>query len=445
MGAKAKAIRTINGIGDLTPDNRNANKGSERGTGLIESSLRQYGAGRSILTDRNGRVIAGNKTLEGAASVGLDKIRVVQTHGDELVVVQRTDLDLDDKAAREMAIADNRAGQVSLAWDTDELIRTAEDFEIDLGVVGFSPDELAALADGAGGPGEVTEDEAPEAGSVPSRCEAGDLWKLGEHRLLCGDSTRAEEVARLMGGEKAPLCFTSPPYSDMREYRDGVDVSVERLVQFIASLSPHVESFAVNLGLKRKDGEIDEYWQQYISAARAADLKLLSWNIWNREHCGYSVGAITAMFAIQHEFIFVFGRKPKKLNLTVPNKEAGVLNTHIGQRQASGATAKQDDVVIRSHRQLGTVQTIGTHLSRTEGLDHPAMMPVGLPACYVEAMMKHGEIVVDPFLGSGTTMIAAEQLGRRCFGMEISPTYCDVIIARWEKLTGEMAEKLPGA
>ncbi len=107
---------------DFTPDRRNANKGTERGTQVVEDSLRNYGAGRSILLDKHGNIIAGNKTAEGAAAIGLDDVIVVKTDGTKLVAVQRTDLDLTkDKAAKELAIADNRAGQVSLNWDTDVL------------------------------------------------------------------------------------------------------------------------------------------------------------------------------------------------------------------------------------------------------------------------------------------------------------------------------------
>jgi hypothetical protein len=144
--------RKLTKFSDFTPDDRNANKGTERGTGLIEKSLRTYGAGRSILADKHGKIIAGNKTLEGCASIGIDKVRVVETDGTELVVVQRTDLDLNSKAARELAIVDNRAGQVSLEWDFPELDKTAEDFGIDLKEMGFEdfeldhPDAEAAVA-----------------------------------------------------------------------------------------------------------------------------------------------------------------------------------------------------------------------------------------------------------------------------------------------------------
>ena len=123
--SKTKAVK----LKELTPDRKNANKGTERGQKMVEDSLRNYGAGRSILIDKHGRIIAGNKTAENAAAVGLDDVIVVQTDGTKLVAVQRTDLDLEsDKAAKELAIADNRAGQVDLAWDADVL----KDLDVDL-------------------------------------------------------------------------------------------------------------------------------------------------------------------------------------------------------------------------------------------------------------------------------------------------------------------------
>lgn len=119
MAAKIKHLKSIT---DLEPDPNNANKGTERGVGMLEKSLRTYGTGRSILADRNGRVIAGNKTLEQAAALGMDKIVVVQTKGDQLVVVQRTDLDFKtDSRAKELAIADNRVAEIDLNWDVAAL------------------------------------------------------------------------------------------------------------------------------------------------------------------------------------------------------------------------------------------------------------------------------------------------------------------------------------
>lgn len=166
MRAKPKAITSIN---DLTPDDANANKGSERGTGLIEKSLEQLGAGRSIVVDKHGNVIGGNKTLEGWAGIGGERIRVVQTDGHELVVVQRTDLDLKkDKRARQLAIVDNRAGQVSLAWDAPTLLSQVQEFSIEPELIGFTQNELEEM-----GAAEIQGAEAPaERQAKPVKCPA---------------------------------------------------------------------------------------------------------------------------------------------------------------------------------------------------------------------------------------------------------------------------------
>lgn len=130
-------------IADLTPDARNANKGTQRGGALLEDSLRKFGAGRSILIDRNGQVIAGNKTLEGAASIGLDNVLVVQSDGTKLVAVQRTDIDLDTPEGRGLAVADNRTSEVGLEWDGEELKSLIEE-GLDLSSM-FFDNELARI------------------------------------------------------------------------------------------------------------------------------------------------------------------------------------------------------------------------------------------------------------------------------------------------------------
>lgn len=139
---------------NLVPDDRNANKGTVRGMALLEDSLRKYGAGRSALADKNGKMIAGNKTLEKAVELGI-RTRIVQTDGNELVVVQRTDLDLDqDARARELAFADNRIGELDLSWEPSALLEALES-DIDLAAVGFDEDELDALLN-------ALPDESPE-------------------------------------------------------------------------------------------------------------------------------------------------------------------------------------------------------------------------------------------------------------------------------------------
>jgi DNA modification methylase len=223
--------KSITSIADLKPDTKNANKGSQRGRGLLEKSLRQYGAGRSVLSDKNGNLIAGNKTIDVAAELDLP-VKVVQTNGEEVVVVQRTDLDIDSEAGRGLAIADNRTGEVSLEWDTDALLDIADTVDL---TEFWKPDELDKLVKGWR--------DVPEEDYVPSidkanelrkkwGVELGQLWQLGEHRIICGDCTDVDVVARLMDGEKAVLVHADPPYGMGKEnegiandnlYRDKLD------------------------------------------------------------------------------------------------------------------------------------------------------------------------------------------------------------------------------
>ena len=258
-----------------------------------------------------------------------------------------------------------------------------------------------------------------------------------KHRLLCGDSTDKADVDKLMDGNRAVFCFTSPPYSDQRDYRGELKLDPSHLAKF---LNAPCDLFAVNLGMKRKDHEVVTYWDEYIEIAKDYGHKLLSWNIWSREDCGYTVGQISAMFAIDHEWIFVFG-KHKKINLTVPNKDAGDFKDYCANRQKSGKTTKSKSVTTKNKRQLGTVLRVNTQLARNNDFDHPAMFPVELPEKYIEACSNEKDIVFEPFTGSGTTLIACEKTNRQCYGMEIDPHYCSVIIKRWQDYTGKEAHK----
>ena len=166
-------------LADLQPDNRNANAGTERGRGMVEESLRRYGAGRSILVDKSGRIIAGNHVAEVAADIGLHDCIVVPSDGRKLVVVQRTDLDLDSPAARALAIADNRTSEVGLSWDTGVLAELAADDAVDLSAL-FSPVELADLLH--------------EAAPVPKFRPAGAEHRLDELQPHCKTCTCRQEV-----------------------------------------------------------------------------------------------------------------------------------------------------------------------------------------------------------------------------------------------------------
>jgi DNA modification methylase len=422
-------------IADLVPDAKNANRGSERGNQMIEDSLREYGAGRSILLDKHGRIIAGNKTAENAVAIGMEDVLVVQSDGTRLVAVQRTDLDLDDPHTRQLAIADNRSGQVSLDWDADVLKGLVDD-GVDLAPF-WTADELATLW-----PVTVDlqtdEDDVPPVPEEP-KSKLGDLYVLGDHRLLCGDSTSVTDVERLMGGQKAEYLFTSPPYADLRTYGQAdADMSVAHLKMFIRSFMELCSYVTINLGLKRKEHEVVPYWDEYIAEAKDCGYKFLSWGVWARPSAG-SVGNQSAFFPCTHEWMFTFGKAFKDINRCEDRR----TNPHkIGDtrmvRQPDGSMKGSSRGEQGERKELESVIFLNPELGAIRK-EHPATFPVALPEKFINAITSSGESVVDPFGGSGSTLIACEKTGRKCYMMELSPQYCDVIVTRWEQATGKKA------
>ncbi len=432
----AKKPRKLNSILDLRLDDRNANAGTERGIEMVKDSLSAYGAGRSILADRNGVIIAGNKTLSQAMELDLP-IRVVETTGKELIVHQRTDLDIREKAGRELSIADNRSSQVGLNFDFTVLREHLEAGVADLKKF-WNEDELNALLAGVT-PVEVP-GEDPGPGEIPEepKCRAGDLWTMGAHRLLCGDSTCITDVERVMDGEKAALCFTSPPYAEQREYdKTTKQLSWQELMEGVFSILPMAEAgqVLVNLGLVHRDGEWVPYWDAWIQFMRDAGWKRFGWYVWDQ---GFGLpGDWNGRFAPSHEFIFHFNR-----TTTRPMKSVNKKPESIKLRKEGSSTMRSKDGICKkfsspeASAQLKKISDSVIRINRMHGghkIEHPAVFPVELPIFIFQAW--DSALVFDPFLGSGTTMIAAEKTGRRCFGIEISEKYCSVILNRWAKMT----------
>lgn len=262
--------------------------------------------------------------------------------------------------------------------------------------------------------GEVVEDESPEPPVVPIT-KPGDLWLLGRHRLLCGDSTKAEDVGRLMAGAKADLCFTSPPYNaaansslpnkdKYEEYTDNVSSGefCEFLCAFTKAALPVSEFVFVNIqSLSGNKIAILEWL--YRHRDKYADVL-----IWDKEQAEPAMaGNVTNS---RFEFVFVLGEK---------------ANRAIGTKAFRGTVDNLVRIKSRQDKEFSHV--------------HKATYPIAFAAWGIGSFCADGGIVYEPFCGSGTTLIAAEQLNRTCYGMEISPQYCDVIVQRWETLTGQTA------
>jgi len=396
----------------------------------IAASIKEFGFNNPVLVDKDNGIIAGHGRVQAARRLGLTEVPCVRL--EHLTETQR----------KAYIIADNRLA-LNAGWDNELLTIELNDLLADnfaLELLGFDPAELKDLLD----PVEPTEgltdeDAVPEAPEEP-KTKPGDIYQLGRHRLMCGDSTSIDSVEKLMDGCIAEICFTSPPYADQREYNGDKELSTQHIATFIRSAYGKVNYFVVNLGYSRKDQEVNSYWEDYIQEAKDCGLKLLSWNIWDRSGFCYTVGQATAMFTIDHEWIFVFGNKAKALNKTVENKQSGVAKKGTIRQKNGETTAVFTET--HSHRQIGTI--IRCDVARYKGGDHthPAMFPVELAETYIESMTSNKDIVYEPFCGSGTTMIACEKLGRTNFSMELDPKYCDVIVKRWEDFTGKKAELL---
>jgi DNA modification methylase len=407
----------------LTLYDRNPRRGN---VAKIVESLRHNGQYRPIVVNRRtNQVLAGNHTLAAARELGWDEIAV-------------TFVDVDDEQAARIALVDNRANDVA-GYD-DQMLADLLATLPDLDGTGFEQSDLDGLLFSLRLDGHEGFDSEPGTLPVEARTKAGDMYALGQHRLLCGDATSAKDAERLLGTERAELLFTSPPYGDVRDYSGDLNLDPAHLAKFLKVYAGLVDLQAVNLGLIRRNNAILPYWDDYIAAANKTGLLLVAWNVWDRG-APNTVAQNTALFPLEHEWILVFGSGHHKLNLTVANKTPGP-NNHVANRLADGSVSHRDTKLIRDNRPLGTVFRGSPHMARNTAFDHPAMFPVTLPEAYIKAATQPGDIVVDCFAGAGTTLIAADNLERRARLVEIDGAYCDVIVDRWERHTGQKAELL---
>lgn len=394
----AKLIKSK--IENLTPDDHNFNKGSEYGNHLIEKSFREFGAGRSILIDRNNRIIAGNKSIEAASSIGMENVVIVETTGDEIVAVKRTDIDLDSKKGRELALADNATNKANLDFDEEEISKLSEQFEFDASDWGI---DLGIDVDVE--EAELSEDEKQ---NIEKRCNLGDIWKLGNHRLMCGDSTKESDVAQLMNNEKADLLLTDPPYN----------------VDYQGATKDKMKIANDNMSDVAFVGFLTAAFNCAIQAMRSG----AAFYVWHADSKG-----------------FEFRTALKEVGLTLRETLIWVKNTIVLGRQdyqwqhepcLYGWKDGAAHYFIKDRSQ----STVIFEDKPTRNDIHPTMKPVELMARLVKNSSQCGWLVLDLFGGSGSTLIACEQTGRKCYTMEFDPKYCDAILDRWEKLTGLKAE-----
>lgn len=380
----------------------------------MAASIEAFGFVVPALIDENDKVLAGNAAVKAGLQLGMKLVPCVIVSG------------LSDTQKRGLILAHNRLAEIA-EWDQDilreEITSLREhDLEFDLEVIGFTGAELDAIVLGDEGGGE-TGDAVPEAPAVPVS-RLGDIWVMGQHRLMCGDSTDADSVARLMQGDEARTVFTDPPYNckvsghitgsgQHGEFvmASGEMTDAEFITFLIAVLVCLVRSTAAG-GLLYVC--LDWRGMEHIlEAARATKLELLNLCVWDK-----GVGGMGSFYRSRHELIFLF-RKP------------GASHTNRVELGKNG----------RNRTNVWTYEGMngfGKGKARARAM-HPTVKPLALVRDAILDSSAAGEIVLDLFSGSGTTLIAAEQSKRVGRAMELGPNYVDVGVLRWEGFSGREA------
>lgn len=382
---------------DLKPDPRNARKRTERSASLIQESLQRFGAARSIVIDEDGRVLAGNGTVEGAKAAGIEKVRIVEAAGDELIAVRRTGLTEEQKIG--LALADNRTSDLS-DWDPLMLEQLAAEQDL---APWFEADELAELlgeTEKLPAEGLTDPDDAPEP-TEKAVTKPNDIWILGNHRVMCGDSTSLNEVEKLMDGAKADMVFTDPPYGmnlDTDYSKMGDSGKTHRPViaddeQYDAGFLLATFDYCKEIFLWGADYYVETLRRNYPS--------LGSWIIWDKYSDAARQGLLDGRFGSAFETCWSKTQHKREM--------ARVLVT-------TNYTARGDETRV-----------------------HPTQKPVALAEWFFDRWGKQGDLVVDLYGGSGSTLIACEKTGRQARLMELDPRYCDVIVKRWQDFTGKTA------
>ena len=375
-------------ISTIKPYENNPRKLSEQAIQKVSLSLKEYGFRQPIVVDKNMVIVAGHTRYRASKKLGLKQvpISIIDNLSEEQINAYR--------------IADNRTAEES-EWD-NELLKMeikeleAKDFKLDL--LGFNDEQLNDILFEEK-QGLTDEDEVPETPEEPIS-KLGDVWKLGNHRLMCGDSIDYEDVFKLMDNKIADLVNTDPPYgvnyqSNMRTKSDKFDVIKND--NKILDITPMIDKFSKGWVFIWTTWKVIDKWLDNTKSFGFPTNMV----VWHKG--GGGIGDLKKTFSTDYEMALVF------------NRGAELCGKRIGS-----VWKLQKDKAIK--------------------YKHPTQKPVELSVEAIDKTTKPKAIVLDLFLGSGSTIIACEKMDRICYGMELDPKYCDVIIKRWENFTGKKAE-----
>lgn len=392
-------------IGRLAFDPANAKRHPKKNLDAIKGMLMKYGQRTPIVVDEKNIVLKGNGTLACMKELGFRRAWIVRWE------------DLDEVQKAGYAIGDNRSSELG-EWDDGVLAKqllALRDLDFDLPAIGWDDDDLKSLFKDI--PDEVNpnfdeqkEDELPS--EVPSRVIRGDIWKLGEHRIMCGNSTDGSDVSRLMAGRLADMVFTDPPYN--------------------TGMSAKTNGDSTWLSHMFNDDFTDEEWHALLSGFTAQMHKSMK---------DGSVAYVCLDWRRNHELVMYLDKFFKRSNMIVWDKMVHGLGSDYKYTHELINVCKKGPVKLYTNHGEQDYQDIW-HIQRKIGRDedHATKKPIEI----IERALSHAslpsDIVLDLFLGSGSTLIACEKVNRACYGMELDPKYCDIILQRWENATGGKAE-----
>ena len=414
----------LRAISDLRPDPKNPRLHSEKQLDQIARSIEAFGFNVPILIDCENKVIAGHGRLQACQRLGWKEVPTIRLDH------------LSEAQARAFMIADNRLTEVS-TWDdallAEHLLALSQaELDFSLEATGFDMGEIDFRIEASGEGRAQAPDPADILPDIDERSvvvtRPGDLWLLGPHRLLCGNALEAEAYEALMDHRQADVVFTDPPYNVVIDgnasglgkvkHREFAMASGEMTeAEFTAFLTQALSHLAANA----KEGSIHfvcmdwRHMGELILAGKAAYSELKNLCVWTKDNAGMG-----SLYRSQHELVFVFKSG------SVPHAN----NVQLGRfgRNRSNVWAYPGANSFARKTEEGNLLAL-----------HPTVKPVALVADALLDCSGRGDIVLDAFLGSGTTLVAAEKVGRVCFGLELDPIYVDTAIRRWQAVTGQDA------
>jgi len=396
-------------VQEITPYERNAKKHPEEQVEHIANSIREFGWQQPLVVDKNDVLVIGHGRLLAAKKLGLKTVPVIKTE------------DLTDEQIRALRLADNKTNESD--WDFDML-----DFELE-GIDEIDMEQFGFVLPDDSEPEEIVEDEVPE--TAKTRCNLGDVWQLGIHRLICGDSTNPAVIDRLMDGVKADMVFTDPPYgynyqSNMRTNTEKFDVleNDDKILDFFQSIKNTVVGFVYVCTTWKVVDKWIELFKKYYNLTNVI--------IWDKG--GGGIGDLFHTFSTDYEMILVCNNGQE-----LRGKRYGSVwnftDTEIKKM-------KKEELLKIVLEQKEYYSIWKQKKDNPNEYVHPTQKPVALSARAIRSSIDFDGVVLDCFGGSGSTLMACEQLNRKCYMCELDEHYCDVIIQRWENLTGQKAVKL---